>query len=334
MNDASRFFEPEGWQEGFFKAEHGRKIHYGHARPAGQPEGTVIITTGYADFIEPYFETIHAYLERGYAVWMMEWPGHGQSTRAAQGRPAILDDFVSALHQFRTAVVAPEPDRPVIFSTHSMGGQVGLRSLGAYPDDYHAAILATPMVDTKATGEEKERLKKAFFEAEAQGLGDRPVDDGRRKVTRQIIAERKAHSPENPVRTRLHRCFLLLDEDRRADDPSIGMMASIFRSAAMVNDAAFLQKIATPVLIVTGSEDKLVNAPAIARAAGLLPDARHVDIAGAGHGIWLERDRHRDILWAEIDGFLARAQNDFKAGHVSNPGAARAPLQPEGPKGP
>src|SRR5690606_15452455 len=143
------FFQPDAWQEGSFTNRQGKKIRTGHAAPRGEIKGTVVMTTGYADFMEAYFETIHNYLDRGYAVWMMDWAGHGGSDKAAPGQPgglkaAVLDDHIADLAQFRKTVVQPEAGKPVFLSTHSMGGQVALRHLAANPGDFDGAILATP----------------------------------------------------------------------------------------------------------------------------------------------------------------------------------------------
>ena len=58
-----------------------------------------------------------------------------------------------------------------------------------------------------------------------------------------------------------------------------------------------------PVLAVWGAEDRVTGKAAIARLAEMNPDARHVEIAGAGHG-----------LIHGAPGAVARAVAEFLAG--------------------
>ena len=45
-------------------------------------KGTIILQSGRTEFIEKYYEVVAEFIERGYAVAMMDWRGQGLSSRA------------------------------------------------------------------------------------------------------------------------------------------------------------------------------------------------------------------------------------------------------------
>lgn len=313
MTTVDRFFEPEGWQQGSFTSATGRSIRYGHAEPEDAKKGTVVITTGYADFIESYHETIREYLKRGYAVWMMDWAGQGGSEKSA-GPPMkgqTIYDHINDLQQFRDSIVTADADKPVFLSTHSMGGQVALHFLHNHPGRFDAAMLATPLVDMNVTPDEKSRLRADFNTSVANGFGDQVIPNGRRKATRALTAERKGLRDDNPIRMNLHKTFMLLNDKLKAEEPTIAWSDSLVTATDKSNEPAFLKAIDTPVLFGIGLEDDVVNNNSIRRASLLMPHARAAEITGGTHGLWIDRDAQRGAWWAEVDGFMQQVHVTF-----------------------
>jgi lysophospholipase len=77
---------------------------------------------------------------------------------------------------------------------------------------------------------------------------------------------------------------------------------------------------------VSGDE-KIVDRPAQDRAVTLLPNVRKVEIAGAKHEIWMERDALRNQWLEKVDDFIAErllAQNPAPK-KPSPPSKPRAP---------
>ena len=319
MEYLARFFEPDTWQEGSFTNRQGKTIRFGHATPEGAVKGTVVMTTGYADFIESYFETVHEYLDRGYQVYMMDWAGHGGSEKVkaadvksgAQKKPAILDDHIADLWQFRTTVVKPAADKPVFLSTHSMGGQVALHTLKNHPEGVDGAILATPLVDVKVKGLQKTFLAAAMRAAVKLGLGGTVLEGGRQKAVRKITRARRERKKDNPVRMGLHKAFMLRARDLRAEDPTIAYADNIYRATAALNAPGVLEKIKTPVLFGIAGRDNMIDNDTIRHAAKMMPQARVCDLPDASHAFWIERDDLRNNWWGAIDTFLADCHADF-----------------------
>ena len=328
MMDLNRFFEPEGWRTDFFTSTSGREIRYGHAVPKGDPKGTVVITTGYADFMEAYHETINSYLDRGFSVWMMDWAGHGGSEKKTPGskiKGQMVEDHIEDLRKFREEVVKPVEGKPVFLSTHSMGGQIALHYLNQHPDDFNFAVLATPHVETRIKGPARDLLKLVFAAAITSGLGDATIENGRRSITENLTAERKYLREENPVRMTLHKTFMLLNDKLKAEDPTVGYVESLLISAEKSSQEPFLKSIKTPVLLGIGTDDDVVDNDAIRRAGKLIPNATVKEIQGGIHALWLDRNHQRADWWQAIDGFIAAQLPPQTPKTTINPPQAKGP---------
>lgn len=332
MKHLDRFFEPEGWQTDHFTSTSGKKIRYGHVEPQGPAKGTVVITTGYADFREAYHETINEYLSRGYAVWMMDWAGHGGSEKRDPANPKkgqTVDDHIEDLRKFRQEIVAPHAGQPVFLSTHSMGGQIALHYLSRFDKDFDAAILATPLVEAKLKGPTAEFLKVAYASALYYGCADEVITDGRRNLTRGLTEERGGLKDENPLRMTLHKTLMLLDDNLKAEEPAVGYVASLIFSTELSAKPEFQKSIKTPILFGIGKEDDVVDNDAIRRASKNMPNAKAAEIEGGIHALWLDRDPQRKDWWSHIDTFLASQHLDF-----SPPPPSKTAHHKPTPKGP
>lgn len=332
MKPLDRFFEPEGWKTDHFTSTSGKKIRYGHAEPDGPAKGTVVITTGYADFREAYHETINEYLQRGYAVWMMDWAGHGGSEKRDPAHPKkgqTVEDHIEDLRKFRQEIVKPHADKPVFLSTHSMGGQIALHYLAQHQNDFTAAMLATPLVEAKLKGPTVEFLKVAYASALYYGCADEPIVDGRRNLTRGLTEERAGLKEQNPLRMTLHKSLMLLDENLKAEDPAVGYVVSLLFSTEQSAKPEFQKSIKTPILFGVGTEDDVIDNDAVRRAAKTIPNAKSVDIEGGIHALWLDRDAQRKEWWSHIDRWMDQHSKIFSPPPPSN--AAHHKPTPKGP---
>ncbi len=326
MRYLDRFFQPDNWQEDSFTSDQGKKIRYGHAEPDGEKKGTVIITTGYADFMESYYETVHEYLDRGYAVWMMDWAGQGGSEKKRDDatKAQLLTDHVADLHKFRNEIAEVADDKPVFLSTHSMGGQIALRYVMDHEKDFDFAILAAPLVDFHLKGVARGVLEAAFKAAVDLGLGNHTIGGGRKGITRQILAERRKLRKEDPVRMDLHRTFFMMNQQLRAEDPTFGLIDSLLESTSRLKQEEVLQGIKTHILFGIAGNDDVVDNDSIHHAVEHIPNAVFGVIDGATHDLWHERQSLRLEWWAIVDGFLHEqherlaASPKFKSAGPSN----------------
>jgi hypothetical protein len=140
---------PNGATSEWIVADDQTRIRVARFHPAGDAIGTVVLLNGRTEFIEKYFEVIRELLAKGYAVATLDWRGQGLSDRALDnrhmGHVADFDLFVSDLRQVVTEFVEPNCPAPYRLLCHSMGGNIGMRYLAAYPDTFESAVFSAPM---------------------------------------------------------------------------------------------------------------------------------------------------------------------------------------------
>ena len=89
-------------------------------------KGTIILQSGRTEFIEKYYEVISEFIDRGYAVAMMDWRGQGLSSRKSRNKrighidnfDTYDEDFIKVMNECFHGK-CPEP---FIGFGHSMGG--------------------------------------------------------------------------------------------------------------------------------------------------------------------------------------------------------------------
>lgn len=306
MKYFDRFFQPAGWQEQTFTAQDGAVIRYGCVPAQGAAKGTVILTTGYGDSLDAYYETMQDFSARGYDVWIMDWAGQGGS-KGRKDSAVSLDDHAAHLRHFRQNIVTPATG-PIILASHSMGGQVALNYLQAWPQDFDGAILAAPLVAFGLSPMAQTVLHHVFKTAVNMGLRDAAIGQGRADIQRQSADTRKKLRQDRPVRVDLHRTFFMLARPLGAEDPTVGLIDSLFKSTLRMNSDVVLRGIAAPVLLGVAGMDHIVNNDAIRRAAAQMPQGRLVELPESGHNIWQETSSVTARWWQAVDGFLAGLQ--------------------------
>lgn len=326
MHSQDRFSPPENWHYQSFTSYSGKQIRYGHAEPVGEKIGTVVMTTGYADFMEVYHETMHDYLDRGYAVWMMDWAGQGGSDKNSP-KTMRIEEHLTDLKKFRHSVIQDIQDKPIILSSHSMGGLISLHYLQRQQGDFNFAILATPLVKSAMNPIARCFVKELFNVAVHLGFGHHTAKN-RKAVINELKAERESIRKENPVRMDLHKKFVKANKGLIAEEPCISMVSSLFSLAETIRDEKLLKSIHTPILLFAAGRDGVIDNTAIKRAGELLPNGQHIFIDDAIHNIWLERPHIRQELWNHIDNFLTAQHRNFDTQAKNIPPRKTAPPQP------
>ena len=273
--------------------------------PADAPRGVVVVTTGWNEFIEKYFETAETLRERGFSVVLYDTRGQGLSSRA------IEDPALSYIESFDTyaedlAAVAEEaralaPGKPLLLMAHSMGGMVTLHALATGAVDPAAVAVSSPMTRVLKPGV---ALSGARFLASALcalGLGAKGIPG------------RSPHAPifdDNPFtsdRARYEQFKAL-----QAAEPYCVLKSptNAWLKAAIEAGEALKPRLAsveTPILVVSASGETVVDGSDHEGVAAAAPNAEYVLIDGARHEILVEADVYRDQFWAAFDRLTARA---------------------------
>ena len=270
--------------------------------------GSLLFLAGRGDHMEKYAETIHHWAGRGWRVDSFDWRGQGGSGRFARDATVgHVEDFgcwLGDLHAYCTEWRASRSG-PHVIVAHSMGGHLALRALAERRIDADAAVLVAPMLGIAAGGMPRPLAAAISHFACSLGHAERSLWRSRRTTPQFMTAMRTmlTHSPERfeqEARLRRERPELVLDA------PSWGWMRAAYRSIALLDRVGYLEGVTTPMLILATKGDRLVSAPAIARAARRLPHARvHFYGRDVAHEILREVDSVRDDALARIDAFLS-----------------------------
>ncbi|MBU0859202.1 MAG: alpha/beta hydrolase [Alphaproteobacteria bacterium] len=312
-----------GWREDFFTNMRGERLRYGHA-PAIDPDnsrGTIVMTHGYGEHIELYNHAIRFYQERGFNVWMMEWQGHGRSDRhdpvcdtcedGTDGPRGMLS-HMKDLERFTNDIVQKEPGKPVIMSTNSMGGHIGLLALKYNPDMFDGAIMSTPMFDIYRLG------LPAFMRPAVQWmfnmLAKTPLADfqlpGDVKLLNALtgVGNNLKDSPqgEMDIRREWNQATRRKYADIQIDRPTPEWVAAAYNTIVPSLKDSFLRAVKTPMLVGSAGKDNLVDNAAIAQVAQHTAQTEVVSLPSAEHSLWFENDGNYNSWTGRIDAFLDR----------------------------
>jgi 2-succinyl-6-hydroxy-2,4-cyclohexadiene-1-carboxylate synthase len=223
----------------------------------------------------------------GLAPVLVDLPGHGvAAARTGAPRRVTLDDAFGAL--------AAAGSWPTDLVGYSMGGRVALHFAAAHPERVRKLVLesASPGLETHA--EREARL------ASDEALADFLIQSGieafvERWETQPLFATRAAVGASELARQR---------ELRLQNDPA-GLAAALrgLGTGALPSLWKRLGEIRIPTLLLVGALDRKFVEIA-RRMAAAMPDARVVEVEGAGHTVHLERPT--DWLGAVCD-FLSRS---------------------------
>jgi pimeloyl-ACP methyl ester carboxylesterase len=231
---------------------------------------------------------LKALVERGYRVFSIDARGHGES-----GWDPDQDYSLDAQVADLTALLAQLPDSPALVGA-SMGGVTALATLGqAHPPAARALVLVdvTPKVDPVGA----QRIAD-FMRANPEGF-----------ATLQEVSD--AVAAYNPHRPRPKDLSGLRRNLREVDGRFYWHWDPAFLGVRRLEPEAYRERledaaraIAVPTLLVRGARSEIVGDAEVAHFRALMPRARYVDVAGAGHMVAGDRN---DAFNAAILNFLA-----------------------------
>ncbi len=136
--------------EGSFKTPQGATMYYQHWQPDGNPKAILLIVHGLAEHSGRYLNVVNALVPRGYAVYGLDHLGHGKSdgTRVFVER---FSDFTGPLKMYFDMIQNWQPGKPVFLVGHSMGGLIGSVYLLEHQDELQGAVLSAPAVKVSDT---------------------------------------------------------------------------------------------------------------------------------------------------------------------------------------
>ncbi len=274
-------------------ADDGLPLHVEVAGPQDAPV-TIIFCHGYTLNLDVWYYQ-WAGLERTARLVFWDQRSHGRSGRSDPDLVSI-DQLGADLHAVMTAT-APG-DQPVVLVGHSMGGMTVLALADQHPELFGDKVIGAVLISTAATTVDPvawlpaplrpaaRRAMPSMMSGASKGLMADVVELGRQSAsdiaflgTRHIAFGDSKVSPT--VVDFLERIIRGTPIDVIAD----------FYVALVGHEKRHALKVlsAIPVLVMTGSKDRLVDPKLSADIAASIRDSELVTLRGAGHVVILER---------------------------------------------
>ena len=200
------------------------------------------------------------YFEKNYRVITYDNRGFGKSeSEGNYTMDSHADDILDILEHLKI-------DKAVICGL-SMGGYITLRTLEKAPDKFNGAILC----DTKSEADTNEAKLKRAQQIKQIKTG------GRDAFVKSFI--------ENGISTASSKNQTIVNEINKiiSEQSDFSICTALMTMAARADKTAFLEKLAIPVLIIVGEEDKLTPPENAISMNKHIPGSKLVKIPGAGH---------------------------------------------------
>ena len=309
---------PHGGAAGYMVRPGGVRLRVGVFWPPAPPRATVLVMTGYSEFLEKYFETIRDLQAQDLAVVLMEWRGHGLSARALAHAPARLhlrhlDDNIADLDAVWAGIVQHMP-QPCFGLAHSMGGQIALRAAHLWGPRFAALSLSAPMLGLGVPAWAGRALEGWAKARGALGLDTRPLWGA--PPSRQAGAIAVNTVTTDGARFARNEALMQMHPSLLVNQVSLGFVRAALRATRRSRRTSFLQAIETPIFLGMAEDEQVVSNASIVQAATGLPRSKLVRYRGARHEILMERDEIRQR-------FLSDAVAWFRAHAAENPSASR-----------
>lgn len=278
--------------------------------PGGNPvRGSILFVPGRGDFYEKYLETLEEWHRAGWRVTAIDWRGQAGSGRLGDdeitGHVSDFDVWISDLAHFWESWTQEAPG-PHVLAGHSMGGHLAMRALVGRRVTPDAAVLSAPMLTMAGPPLPLPVLHLVAKLMTKLGAPTRPAWKWSEKPG-EMPADRAELLTHDPARYADELWWREKRPELVMGPGSWGWVERAYASTRALETKGAMEKVTTPVLIVSTSNDKLVSHEAAARAADRLPNGELLAFGPeAHHEILREVDKVRQRAMAGIADFLDR----------------------------
>jgi len=275
--------------------------------PRPDAPGSLLFVGGRADFVEKYAEAYWTWVaDWGFGVATFDWRGQGLSGRLGGDRhrghgdfDRWLSDLDAVVHWFTATMPGPH-----FAIAHSMGGHLMLRHLAHGRGTLARVVLLAPMLGIR-TGPIAPRTARRLAETATRcGFGRRYGLLQRGYGAWQQRPERQTLLTGSAERFVDEHWWIANDPDLALGGVTWGWLAGAVRSIDALFAPGALEAVATPLLMLVGERERLVDLDAMARAARRLPDCRFEVVPGGRHELLREADDLRSAAQDAIRRFL------------------------------
>jgi len=225
-------------KEGNFKGKGNSNLYWRCWLPDGKPKAIIVAVHGLGEHISRYDNLVNHVVPRGYAIYGLDHFGHGKST----GQRVYVDRFqvfVDDLKTFYDMVAKDNPGFKIFMLGHSMGGLIAGEYTAQHQQDLAGLILSAPLFSPGASVSPAVISMARVLSVITPKMGVQALDSAHLSHDKAIV-------------------------EAYDNDPLVyrGKITARLGSEMFTTIAKFekeMPAITLPVLIMQGSEDKLVD---------------------------------------------------------------------------
>jgi len=224
--------------EGYFTGTGNTKLYWRCWLPDSQPKAIIVAVHGLGEHISRYTNLVNNVVPRGYAVYGLDHFGHGKSegTRVFVPRFQVyLDD----LKTFYDIVKKDNPSLKIFLLGHSMGGLIATAYTVEHQKDLAGLIVSAPAVIPGESITSSTITLAKVLSAIAPRFGVQALDSSTLSHDKAVVEA--------------------YDKDPLVYRGKITARLGSELFSAMSKLGQLMPTITLPILIMQGSEDRLVN---------------------------------------------------------------------------
>lgn len=274
--------------------------------PEGK-RGTVVMFPGRTEYIEKYSDAAREFHARGYASAAIDWRGQGLTERPKPNRmTGHVEDYldyqhdVAALLDVLRAQGFPEPYHLL---AHSMGGLIGLRAvMGDHP--FASAGFSGPMWGLPLAPHMRLGAWVISHIGHALGKGSQDIPFSGK------VADPTAAPFEGNLLTSDPEMFSWMKKqvtthpDLALGGPSMSWVRTALREMRAIKA---LPSPDLPCLTICGTNEEIVDIPALRDRMGRWPQGELLMLEGGHHEVLLEAPALRSRAFDALAGLFERA---------------------------
>jgi alpha-beta hydrolase superfamily lysophospholipase len=225
-------------KEGHFTGKGNFKLYWRCWLPDGQVKAVILVTHGLGEHIGRYGNLVNTVVPLGYAVYGLDHQGHGKS----EGTRVFVDRFQTYLDDVKTffdMVRNDNPGKKIFLYGHSMGGLIAVAYATQHQADLNALVVSAPVLKPGESITPATITMARVLSALAPKLGVQALDSAYLSRDKAVVEA--------------------YDKDPLVYRGKITARLGSELFAAMAKYTEKIPSLTLPVLIMQGSEDKLVN---------------------------------------------------------------------------
>lgn len=296
---------------GIFQTHDNLKLRTAKWPALKKAKGTIILVQGMGGFIEAYDSFAQWLSQNGFDVLSFDLRGQGDSDRITNKETLLhinsFDEYIKDLKNFIKEQKNLIP--PLVLIGTSMGGNIALRYVHEIPQKADALILLSPMIDINTSPYPYPIARSIASIALMIGAGENFVL-GYDSFSLQTCIN-KYNPNKHGCPNKYHQdCRMLHEKPNMAiGGPSYNWLSSAFQSCDVVREEMFTKNLSLPILMVSVTNDHLVDTQAQIELCGAIPSCKQILYEDGHHNILKDNDNVFQKLSSDILAFLHETLN-------------------------